>query len=86
MSGEIILLAPAYTSMLTIRNLIYSPLKQITNMDLMLWKIAARSGKHGRSIVKHDEDETSNTVLNVSKVKDTGSNQTRWERTAVADA
>ena len=32
------------------------------------------------------QDETSSTVLNVSKVKDTGSNQTRWERTAVADS
>ena len=43
--------APAHTSILTTQNLIYSQLNQIINKDLRRRKIAARSGKHGRSIV-----------------------------------
>ena len=43
--------ALAHTSILTTQNLIYSQLNQIINKDLRRRKIAARSGKHGRSIV-----------------------------------
>ena len=47
--------APAHSSMLTIHNLIYNQLKQITNRNLRQRKIAEQSRKYGRFIVLEKE-------------------------------
>ena len=45
---------PAHAGILTIHNLIYNQLKQITNRDLRWKKPSVCSGKHGRSIQTWD--------------------------------